>query len=474
MAFSSMIFLCLFLPLFLLVYWCAGTTERRNRVLLAASLIFYVFGGVGYLLLLLITTAVVWRIGLLIGTYREEGDAHRAGLCLAAGVAACLVVLGIFKYTGFFVSTFTLGKTAFAIALPLGISFYTFKLISYLADVRAGKCEAERDYASLLLYTSLFHQVTEGPIARYPDMKSQFISRRMTAVSFSNGIWRFSVGLAKKVILADHCGDLAESFLPAASAAHHPVLAVWLGSAFYMMQIYLDFSAYTDMAIGMGRMIGFRYPENFNYPYLAVSVRDFWRRWHITLSTFFRDYVYFPLGGSRCSRARCAVNLLIVWALTGLWHGASWNFVLWGLYYFVFIFIEHTRKDRGARPLPAALGHLLTVLCVYFSWVLFRFTDFTQLGAALSGFVGVGTSGIVGRETVLLLRNNVFFTIYAVLACTPFFARAGALINASITRSRGSHRSVYALKTVAVAVLLILSVMVMTGSSYTPFLYNQF
>ncbi len=474
MAFSSMIFLCLFLPLFLLIYWRAGTIERRNRVLLAFSLIFYVFGGVGYLILLLIMTAVVWRIGLLIGEFKEEGDGRSAGLCLAAGTAICLAVLGVFKYTGFFVSTFTLGKAAFSIALPLGISFYTFKLISYMADVRAGKCAAETNYANLLLYTSLFHQVSEGPIARYPEMKSQFARRKMTLVSFSNGIWRFSVGLAKKVILADHCGDLAEAFFPAASAGNHTVLAVWLGSAFYMMQIYLDFSAYTDMALGLGRMIGFRYPENFNYPYIAASVRDFWRRWHITLSSFFRDYVYFPLGGSRCSVGRCAMNLLIVWALTGLWHGASWNFVLWGLYYFVFIFIEHMRKERGAQPLPAVLGHVLTLLCVYFSWVLFRFTDFSQLGAALGGFIGIGGSGIAGKETVLLLRNNIFFTIYAALACTPFFVQAGKWVSTAITRRRGSHRCVYFLKAAAVAALLIISIMAMTSSSYTPFLYNQF
>lgn len=475
MTFSSLIFLFFFLPVFLLVYHKVSGIRRKNLVLLAASLIFYCWGGVRYLLLLAAMTAVGWMGALQIEKYRPE-DSRRKRWMIAS-VAVFLAVLGIFKYTGFFLGTFgaifRLPSQAENIALPLGISFYTFKLISYVVDVYWMKTEAQKNYWMVLLYTSIFHQSLQGPIVRYTEMEEELTERRAGRSQFMEGMIRFSVGLGKKTILADHCGVLAESFLPLGSVASVPVSGVWLGSLCYMLQIYLDFSAYSDMALGLGRMIGFHYPENFNYPYLAVSVRDFWKRWHISLSSFFRDYVYIPLGGSRCSVRRLHINLLAVWALTGLWHGASWNYVLWGIYYFAFLVLENYWKRKGIQ-LPPALARVYTLAVVFFGWIFFRFEDFGAMGRAFLGLFGLNGNGIGSAVVSLTFRNNVFFLILAVLAVTPVWKFAFQYV-VSYLRSRRINSGVLQGAAIAgAAALLVISTMMMAGSSYTPFLYNQF
>ncbi len=481
MSFSSLIFIALFLPVFMIASVLVRGNQRKNLLLLLFSLIFYAFAGLSNLALLLVMTTLAWFLGQRIGRalqfaasenpdYQEgdddfqspdaertrvEGQKHaRAWLLLA--LVLLIAVLLCYKLAvpigrHFFSAdagdldagggaTTEAAAAIYAyfrnIGLPLGISFYIFKLISYVADVYTKKT-APGDFFHVLLYTVTFHQVAQGPITRYAEMAEEMDHRSADAEDLAEGLWRFTVGLAKKTVLADHLGTLAETFLPLAGNTTFSVGGAYLGALCYMLQLYLDFSAYSDMALGLGRMIGFHYPENFNYPYIAVSVRDFWRRWHISLSRFFRDYVYIPLGGNRVSTGRLLLNLLAVWALTGFWHGSSWNFILWGLYYFVFIAIENfvkkfqKRNAQAPRRSPLtqftrALGPLYTLIVVFFGWVLFRFSDFQVLREVLRTMFFLSGRATVDAAELLTLRSNLFFLIFSIIACTPLGARLAA------------------------------------------------
>lgn len=488
MSFSSLIFIALFLPVFMIASVLVRGNQRKNLVLLLFSLIFYAFAGLTKLALLLMVTMLAWFSGQRIGRalqfaasenpdYQEGDDdfqspdaerirvegQRRARAWLLLALVLLIAVLLFYKLAGpicrsLFLanagdldagSGATTGTAAAILAyvrnigLPLGISFYIFKLISYVADVYTKKT-APGDFFHVLLYTVTFHQVAQGPITRYAEMAEEIDHRSADAEDLAEGLWRFTVGLAKKTVLADHLGTLAETFLPLAGNTGFSVGGAYFGALCYMLQLYLDFSAYSDMALGLGRMIGFHYPENFNYPYIAVSVRDFWRRWHISLSRFFRDYVYIPLGGNRVSTGRLMLNLLAVWALTGFWHGSSWNFLLWGLYYFVFIAIENfVKKFQKAKaadtkrtvqaprrsPLPAltrAFGHLYTLIVVFFGWVLFRFSDFQVLREVLRTMFFLSGRATVDAAELLTLRSNLFFLIFSIIACTPLGARLAA------------------------------------------------
>lgn len=591
MSFSSLIFIALFLPVFMIASVLVRGNQRKNLLLLLFSLIFYAFAGLSNLALLLVMTTLAWFLGQRIGRalqfaasenpdYQEgdddfqspdaertrvEGQKHaRAWLILA--LVLLIAVLLFYKLAGPICRSLFLtnagdldagaGATTGAaaaiyayfrnIGLPLGISFYIFKLISYVADVYTKKT-APGDFFHVLLYTVTFHQLAQGPITRYAEMAEEMDHRSADAEDLAEGLWRFTVGLAKKTVLADHLGTLAETFLPLAGNTTFSVGGAYLGALCYMLQLYLDFSAYSDMALGLGRMIGFHYPENFNYPYIAVSVRDFWRRWHISLSRFFRDYVYIPLGGNRVSTGRLLLNLLAVWALTGFWHGSSWNFILWGLYYFVFIAIENfVKKFRNAQaprrsPLTQftrALGHLYTLIVVFFGWVLFRFSDFQVLREVLRTMFFLNGRATVDAAELLTLRSNLFFLIFSIIACTPLGARLAAKLRGfydaslqqearekqqlerekaryqketeidqqvqrldasiegleeedaenhervatrmkrRITKSsearRRSEGLYYGLRILLMLLLLALSIVSMVGASYTPFLYNQF
>ena len=338
MVFSSLLFVFLFLALNLVSQAALRGARQKNIAMLLFSLVFFSWAGPRYVVLLLLDTALCWFFAICI-----EREPQRKKLHLSLCVALVLLVLGIFKYTGFLMgnlqSLFGWPEVIPQIVLPIGISFYTFQLISYVVDVYRGEVRAQKKYWILLLYASLFHQCIAGPIVRYRDVAQDLAKRQVHAEEVSRGISRFTVGLAKKAVLANSVAVLADRWLPMTTEglAKIPTAGLWLGGLCYMLQIYLDFSAYSDMAIGMGLMCGFHYKENFNYPYIASSVTDFWRRWHISLSTFFRDYVYIPLGGNRRGKGRQLLNLFIVWGLTGLWHGASWNYVLWGLYFFLFL-----------------------------------------------------------------------------------------------------------------------------------------
>ena len=394
MVFSSLLFVFLFLTLNLVCYYSVKTIRQKNIVLLVFSLIFYAWGGAAYLLLLAGMAFWSWLCALMIEK-NEEQKTRKLWMW-----AECLVLLGLlifFKYMNFLTGNLSaligFPKEATKIILPIGISFYTFQLLSYVVDVYRKEVAAQPAYWKLLLYCSLFHQCIAGPIVRYQTVAAEIDDRKVTLTDLTNGIRRFSIGLAKKAILANGCASVADTLLANTQSA--TAAGLWLGMLFYMLQIYLDFSAYSDMAIGMGQMVGFHYLENFNYPYSSVSVQDFWRRWHISLSSFFRDYVYIPLGGSRGGDLLTVRNMFIVWALTGIWHGASWNFVLWGLLLFVLLFVEKAGLGKVLER-HKALGHIYMILWIPLSWLVFVITDLSQLGIYLQKlFPFFGSTGTV-------------------------------------------------------------------------------
>ena len=475
MVFSSMLFVFLFLVANLLSQILLKSVKAKNIAMLVFSLVFYSWSGPRYLILLVGMTFICWFGARMI----EETLAWKRRYLIIT-VALCLLILGIFKYTGFFLSNIQaitgLPKVIPEIVLPIGISFYTFQLISYVVDVYRGEVKAQKRYWMLLLYASLFHQCIAGPIVRYKDVEKDIRRRTVDLREISRGISRFTIGLAKKAILANGCAAVADSLLvqSASELAVLPAMGVLLGGVAFTLQIYLDFSAYSDMAIGMGLMCGFHYKENFNYPYVSDSIVEFWRRWHISLSSFFRDYVYIPLGGNRCSRNRQIFNLFVVWGLTGLWHGASWNFILWGLYFGGLICLERFVLAERLPRVPKVLRHVIVMLLVIFSWLIFKFTDMGQLGTALLSLFGLNGNGFTGMSVALALKNNIFFLLFCAVAVTPLGRSLRAVLG-NLSRRGGPVYWVNAVwEVVHPAALLILSAMALAGDSYNPFLYFQF
>ena len=481
MVFSSLLFVFLFLVASYAVYLlCGKTMKAKNLILLVSSLIFYAWGGPALVLLLCLMTFICWTGAIIVD--QAKNPKHRKTFC-AVTAATCIAILFVFKYTVFTLSNiytlFNIDAIVPSIALPIGISFYTFQLISYVIDVCRGEVKAQRKFWVLLLYASLFHQCIAGPIVRYADVDKDIHNRVIGREEVSRGVTRFAVGLAKKAVLANGCGAIVDAFfsngdtgamLSASEISALPALAVIVGVFAYMLQLYLDFSAYSDMAIGMGLMIGFHYKENFNYPYVAHSVTDFWRRWHISLSTFFRDYVYIPLGGNRVSIPRHILNMFVVWALTGIWHGASWNYLLWGLYWFVFLVLEKylIKPKADPRGLIRIGRTALTLIVVFFGSMLFKFEDFASLGQA---FVNLFCrNGFTNAATALVLKNNFIFIIFAAIACTPIVPMLARLVEKNhYTASAGKL-----VGAVVPAVLIVISAICLAGNSYNPFLYFQF
>lgn len=490
MVFSSLIFLYAFLPLSLLVYVLCRGREAKNMSLLVFSLIFYAWGEPKYVLLLMFMSLCSWFCALRVEKADSQG---RRKLWVVVSCAIDIALIGFFKYAGLVCSVFgQVPEFVANIALPIGISFYTFQLLTYVVDVYRGDAEAQPSYLNVLLYASLFHQCVAGPIVRYKTIAHELFVVRDSR-DILPGISRFTVGLAKKTLLANPCGALADQLLLTTDAASNAslfsenlaslsglsALGAWVGVAAFMMQIYLDFSAYSDMAIGMGRMLGLHYLENFDYPYMSKTVTEFWRRWHISLGTFFRDYVYIPLGGNRKGSARTFLNLFIVWALTGLWHGASWNFVLWGLYYFVLLMLDRLfwqkLLDKLPKAVSAILSHITLPLAVLFGWVLFKFTSLPLAAAVVRGmFCGNGnafTSFTVTAE----IKSHMYLLIFCAAAATPVFSylarrweRAG---EASTLAQKSYSVAAYG---VAPVLLLLLSTACLVGNSFNPFLYFRF
>ncbi len=486
MVFSSLLFVYAFLPICMLIYALARGIKAKNIVLLVFSLLFYTWGEPVYVLLLLFMTFADWLFALLID--KTDKNAGRKILILLTCIVN-LGILGVFKYTGFFLgniqSIFGVPSIIPDIVLPIGISFYTFQLLSYVIDVYRKDVPAQKNFFWLLLYSSLFHQCIAGPIVRYKDVEREILSRRTSYHEITKGISRFAVGLAKKSVLANMCGTLSDTLLVsdaligsnAAEAltelSSRSVTGLWMGVLFYMLQIYLDFSAYSDMAIGMGLMVGFHFKENFNYPYTAKSVTDFWRRWHISLGSFFRDYVYIPLGGNRKGTARTLFNIFVVWLLTGLWHGASWNFVLWGLFFCIFLIIEKIGLLKIINKIPSVFGRVYLLIVVFFGWILFRFSDFKFIPVVLKGMFAQNDNPLIDFETRTLLTGNFIFIIIAIIAVTPLIKFISEKLKPK--KNKTVYSVIYHIITAIIPViLLLLSTVMLVGDSYNPFLYFQF
>ncbi len=473
MVFSSLVFVFLFLVVYLVTYTLVNP-RHRNAVLLVSSLVFYAWGGPQYLLVLVGDTLVSWFFALRVSASKTAASRK---LNLVAASVVLLGVLCVFKYLEWLIGNFQglLGyqDIVLGIVLPIGISFYTFQLISYVVDVYREEVPAQRSFWKVLLYSSLFFQCIAGPIVRYETIQDEIDSRKVSKNDIYYGVRRFCIGLAKKAILANSCAAVADTLLPIGEPGIFTQVTTgfWLGMLFYMLEIYLDFSAYSDMAIGMGRMVGFHFLENFNYPYISKSVQEFWRRWHISLSSFFRDYVYIPLGGSRCSTAKYVRNIIIVWFLTGMWHGASWNYILWGLYFAAFLLLE---KFVIKGRMPAVPAHIYAMVVVFFGWVLFRFENFSEMGFVFGGILGLSGNGFTSLEVQTLFLQNVFLLAFCIVACTPLGKHLHKKLFALANRSNVALMVYSVLEAVTPPLLLIISVVALSGLSYNPFIYFQF
>ncbi len=466
MIFSSAVFLCIYLPLVLPGYYICPK-KWRNLFLLIVSLVFYAWGEPKYVLLMMFSILINYIFGRLTDKNRE--NRRRLKLLLVLSVVIDLGLLGFFKYTDFIITNlnaaFSTGFDLLNVALPIGISFYTFQAMSYTIDVYRGDVKVQKNLIDFGMYISMFPQLIAGPIVRYSDVEAQLKDRSVTTGDFADGIMRFVVGLGKKVLLANQIGALWTEIYGLGGATS--ALTAWLGAAAYTFQIYFDFSGYSDMAIGLGRMLGFKFPENFRYPYESLSITDFWRRWHITLSTWFKEYLYIPLGGNRRGLMRQALNLLIVWTLTGFWHGAGWNFIMWGLYYFAILLIEKLFLLKALDKLPKFLRHVYSLLLIVVGWVIFACDDVSALLPYLGSMFGA--NGALGGQNVYWLTTKAVLLIVCAIASTQLpkklFEKATGAMN---------EKTAFIVKAVPTAAVLILSMVFLIGDSFNPFLYFRF
>ena len=483
MVFSSLIFLYAFFSLSLAAYSLCRTQRSQNIVLLVFSLVFYTWGEPVHVLLLMFMALVSWLCALGIS---GTDSPKKQRIWLVAAAVVDIGLIGYFKYAGLLCSFF--GEVPVFvqnIILPIGISFYTFQLLTYVVDVYRGDAQVQKSYWNVLLYAALFHQCVAGPIVRYKTIDTELFSGHKRTPELAVGVSRFSTGLAKKVLLANPCGALAESLILSESAMTNvaasaqaltelPVLGAWVGLISYGMQIYLDFSAYSDMAIGMGQMLGLHYLENFNYPYISRSVTEFWRRWHMSLGTFFRDYVYIPLGGSRCGFWRGICNALVVWALTGLWHGASWNFLLWGLWFFAFLMLERLVLKRFLEKVPL-LSNLYLLIVVLLGWAIFCYADLDLCLVLLRSLFGANGNGFTNWFLEMELRGSLYLLGAAAVACTPLYRQLCSRLRNFSWRFDlvGKVWDVFYYSILPV-ILLLLATASLVGDNYNPFIYFQF
>ena len=467
MVFSSLEFIFVFLASVLAVYYLVPP-KARNIVLLLFSLVFYGWGEPVYVLLLLFSSVLNWGYSLYIIGRDLDSKPKRAKVTLIVSIVINLALLGVFKYYDFFAGTLNslLGRGVFptlGLTLPIGISFYTFQALSYVIDVYRRDARVQKNIAAFGTYVTLFPQLIAGPIVRYADVDDQLRERTHSLTLFASGCRTFICGLAKKILLANAAGAMWNSL---SAAAEPDALGAWLAIVFYTFQIYFDFSGYSDMAIGLGKMFGFSFRENFYYPYVSESITEFWRRWHISLSTWFREYVYIPLGGNRKGVGRTYFNLFCVWLLTGLWHGASWNFVLWGLYYFALLVIEKTFLLRLLERAPKFLRHIYSMAAVIFGWLLFVIEDVSSIGAYLSRMFG-GTGVFATQITVYELVRNLVFLAILILASTPAPKKLWYKLY-----SKGTPWRI--VQSVVCAIAFVLCIAYLVDSSYNPFLYFRF
>lgn len=465
MVFSSTVFLFLFLPAVLLCYFICRNRTWRNFVLLVFSVGFYAWGEPVFVWIMLAMVCVNWAAVRRMD--RLDGKARTVWCAVVTG--ADLLLLFVYKYAGFVCMNvrrlFPDSGLAVDIALPIGISFFVFQMLSYVFDVYYGTCSAQKSVWKTMLYVSFFPQLIAGPIVRYETIAEELDIRKETWTDFSEGFIRFTYGLGKKVLLSNYLGYFADQVFD--MSAMPAVLTAWLGAGLYTLQIYYDFSGYSDMAIGLGRMFGFRFLENFNAPYLSASVTEFWRRWHMSLGSWFRDYVYIPLGGNRVGKARWIGNLFIVWLLTGMWHGANWTFVIWGLYYFVFLLFEKLAIGTWLQEHPL-FGHVYTMLIVVVGWVLFRCESLTQAVRYLKNMVGMGSDVLLDAQTIDLLYKGRIWIFVSIALLFPLRKLVGKL------RLHMSETAETVFTVVSSAAVLFLSVCCCIKSTYAPFIYFNF
>lgn len=475
MIFSGLPFLFIFFPITILLYYLVPKKAKRF-LLLVTSLIFYAWGEPIYILLMIASSLVSHFLTLYMD--KTSSKAKRK-LFITIIILVNLFSISFFKYSDFVVdninSLFSLNLTRLNLGLPLGISFYTFQILSYAIDVYRKNIKAEKNFFMFVTYVSMFPQLISGPIVRYSSIEENLKNPKVTLEDFSNGFIRFIYGLGKKTLIANNIQMLFDTITTSMNIS---ASMAWLGTFAFGLQIYFDFSGYTDMAIGIARMLGFEFPENFNYPYIADSVTDFWRRWHMSLSRFFRDYVYIPLGGNRCSKLKHIRNILIVWAITGLWHGSSWNFVLWGVYFGIILIIEKYFTIKYIENWPKFIRILYTDLLVLISWAIFTFNDFNQLKVWFKYMFC--SSNLFSKQTLYLISNYIVVLIFAILLSTPLFKIVKqALIRKFENMKNGKYLKLFnitftVLNLIFCMVILMLSVAYILNDSYSPFLYFKF
>ena len=473
MVFSDLFFLFAFIPAFAICYMLASLWRRsldvRNIILVIFSLIFYAWGEPVYVLLMLFSVLLNYLSGLAIG--KTQGTSRRWALAL--GLVCNLLILGTFKYLGFFVETLTsigISVSAPTIALPIGISFYTFQSISYLIDVYRNESPVQKRFRDLLLYISMFPQLIAGPIVRYGTIAHEINNRHVTANDLADGVYRFLRGLGKKVILANQLSELSSQFL-VNELNDLTTTGAWLGIAAFTLQIYFDFSGYSDMAIGLGRCLGFHFNENFRHPYCCNSITDFWRRWHISLGSFFRDYVYIPMGGNRQHQA---INILVVWFLTGMWHGASWNFIIWGVYFGIIVMLEKYTLLKVIGKIPAVLLHIYSLLLVIIGWGIFYFDDFSQMTTFFQRFFGQADT-FHDFLTISAITDNFWMWVMALLFCMPVRSASARLLARITHEGSALHQTLTFTVRLSVSLLmLVLSVALLVGATNNAFIYTRF
>lgn len=462
MVFTSISFIYYFLPLLLICYFVVPK-KFRNIILLMFSVLFYFYGEPKYILLMLIEVLISYVVGLLIDKYKNKN-------ILIIGIFIHVLLFGIFKYFNFVIinanNLFHSNLNLLNVVLPIGISFYTFQIISYEIDVYNKKVNVQSNILKYFLYVFLFPQLIAGPIVRYQDVNKAIDNRNVTFEMFANGLRRFIIGLSKKVIIANNLGELCNIYL---NLGDKSILFTWIFAISYMLQIYFDFSGYSDIAIGLGKMLGFNFPENFNYPYMAKSITDFWRRWHMTLSSWFRDYVYIPLGGNKKGVLKQIRNILIVWSLTGLWHGASWNFIVWGLYFGILLILEKFILKKYFSNVPKFIKGIYTLFLVMISFVIFQGDSLSSAFNIIKGLFGLNGELFINNVTLYYLKGYVLFIVLGVIGSTNYVK------NLVIKISNGKGKKIInILEPIYLLILLIIVTMYLIDSSYNPFLYFRF
>ena len=473
MVFSSLLFLFRFLPAVLLLYYIAPR-KIRNLVLFLFSLLFYAWGEPKYVFLMLFSITMDFFMGQMVAKSKARNNRKAAKRFLTISIVVNLSILAFFKYADFIIGTINnvagLSLPMLSIPLPIGISFFTFQTMSYVIDVYKGATKVQKNWVNYGTYVSMFPQLIAGPIVQYKTIAEQMEHRKENASDFAEGIHRFLLGMGKKVLLANTIGLLCDAVM-ALEITQVPVLTAWLGAIAYTFQIYFDFSGYSDMAIGLGKMFGFHFLENFNYPYISRSITEFWRRWHISLSSWFKEYVYIPLGGNHRGVLLQARNILVVWMLTGIWHGASWNYVLWGVYYGILLMLEKFLLKPVLKHLPGVLQNVYTMVLVIFGWVLFKCEDLSYCFSYLKAMVGGFHAGWIGRESMYLLRNYGALLVILLFGCTMIPKKIGHRITGKFGETSWIG---LVLRIVWYGGIFLISLAYLVDATYNPFLYFRF